>query len=159
MTWEKELEELGRRRALAENLGGKEKVDRQKAHGKLTARERIDAILDDGSFREIGKIAGRGVYDDQGDLEGFQPSNFIFGRGRINNAPVVASADDFTVRGGAADAAIHRKFSQAEQMAHELRLPLIRMIDGTGGGGSVRSLEDMGFTYVPFVPGLSLIHI
>ena len=153
MTWEKELEELGRRRALAENLGGKEKVDRQKAHGKLTARERIDAILDDGSFREIGKIAGRGVYDDQGDLEGFQPSNFIFGRGRINNAPVVASADDFTVRGGAADAAIHRKFSQAEQMAHELRLPLIRMIDGTGGGGSVRSLEDMGFTYVPFVPG------
>ncbi len=57
------------------------------------------------------------------------------------------------MRGGAADAAIHRKFAAAEQMAHELGLPLIRMIDGTGGGGSVRSLEQLGFTYVPFVPG------
>jgi len=57
------------------------------------------------------------------------------------------------VRGGAADASIHRKFTQAEQMASELRLPLIRMIDGTGGGGSVKMLEQMGFTYVPFVPG------
>src|SRR3546814_15391 len=38
-------------------------------------------------------------------------------------------------------------------MAHEYRLPLIRMIDGTGGGGSVKSLEDMGYTYIPHVPG------
>src|SRR3546814_7049535 len=66
---------------------------------------------------------------------------------------VVASADDFTVRGGAADAALHRKFVQCEAMAHEYRLPLIRMIDGTGGGGSVKSLEDMGYTYIPHVPG------
>ena len=57
--------------------------------------------------------------------------------------PVVASADDFTVRGGAADAALHRKFVQCEAMAHEYRLPLIRMIDGTGGGGSVKTLEDL----------------
>jgi propionyl-CoA carboxylase beta chain len=57
------------------------------------------------------------------------------------------------VRGGAADAAIHRKFALAEQMAHELKLPIVRMIDGAGGGGSVKSLETMGFTYVPFVPG------
>lgn len=153
MSWDKELEELHRRRRLAENLGGAEKVARQKARGKLTARERLAGILDTGSFREIGKIAGRGAYDDHGHLEDFQPSNFIFGRGRINDAPVVATADDFTVRGGAADAAIHRKFMLAEQMAHELGLPLLRMIDGTGGGGSVKSLEDMGFTYVPFVPG------
>ena len=153
MSWKKELDELRRREAMAEKMGGAEKLARQKSKGKLNARERMVGLLDPDSFREIGKIAGKGVYDDKGELTDFKPSNFIFGRGRINGAPVVASADDFTVRGGAADAAIHRKFGQAEQMAHELRLPLIRMIDGTGGGGSVKSLEDMGFTYVPFVPG------
>lgn len=149
----KDLEELRRRSALAEKMGGEEKLTRQHARGKLDARERLKRLLDKNSFREIGKIAGRGAYDDKGELTDFSPSNFIFGRGRINGSPVVASADDFTVRGGAADAAIHRKFGQAEQMAHELKLPLIRMIDGTGGGGSVKMLEDMGFTYVPFVPG------
>lgn len=153
MAWEKQLEELKRRAALAEKMGGAEKVARQHERGKLDARKRIRLLLDENSFREIGKIAGRGRYDDKGELTDFSASNFIFGRGRINGAPVVASADDFTVRGGAADAAIHRKFAQAEQMAHELKLPLIRMIDGTGGGGSVKMLEDMGFTYVPFVPG------
>lgn len=153
MSWEKEIEELRRRERFAEKMGGDEKVARQKSRGKLTARERLTAVLDPDSFREIGKIAGKGIYDDKGELADASPSNFIFGRGRINNEPVVATADDFTVRGGAADAAIHRKFVLAEQMAHELGLPLIRMIDGTGGGGSVKMLENMGFTYVPFVPG------
>ena len=153
MSWDKHLEDLKRRAALAEKMGGEEKLARQHARGKLDARERLQRLLDKNSFREIGKIAGRGSYGDNGELADFAPSNFIFGRGRINDAPVVASADDFTVRGGAADAAIHRKFAMAEQMAHELRLPLVRMIDGTGGGGSVKMLEDMGFTYVPFVPG------
>ncbi|MCB2097178.1 MAG: hypothetical protein KDE05_06050 [Parvularculaceae bacterium] len=153
MSWEKELEELKRRQALAEKMGGADKLARQKERGKLNARERIDALLDEGSFREIGKIAGRGTYAADGTLEDFSPSNFIFGRGRISGRTVVASADDFTVRGGAADAAIHRKFAMAEQMAHEMGLPLIRMIDGTGGGGSVKMLEQMGFTYVPYVPG------
>jgi len=134
-------------------MGGAAKLKRQKDRGKLNVRERMAMLLDEGSFREIGKIAGKGTYDAKGDLQDFAPSNFIFGCGDITGRPVVATADDFTVRGGAADAAIHRKFTQAEQMAHELRLPLIRMIDGTGGGGSVKMIEDMGFTYVPYVPG------
>lgn len=153
MSWEKELEELKRRRSLAEKMGGADKLQRQKERGKLNARERIDALLDRDSFREIGKIAGKGHYGDDGALEDFSPSNFVFGRGRIYGRNIIASADDFTVRGGAADAAIHRKFALAEQMAHEMGLPLIRMIDGTGGGGSVKMLEQMGFTYVPYVPG------
>ncbi len=152
-SWKPELDELTARRKLAEAMGGAEKVKRQKDRGKLNVRERMTMLLDAGSFREIGKIAGKGTYDARGDLKDFTPSNFIFGRGDIAGRPVVATADDFTVRGGAADAAIYRKFTQAEQMAHELRLPLIRMIDGTGGGGSVKMIEDMGFTYVPYVPG------
>lgn len=153
MSWEKELEELRQRQVWAEQMGGADKLERQKQRGKLNARQRLDAILDPGSFREIGKISGKGRYDKDGNLLSSAPSNFIFGKGLINNRPIVASADDFTVRGGAADAAIHRKFVLAEQMAHELKMPMLRMIDGTGGGGSVKTLEDMGFTYVPFVPG------
>ncbi|MGJ8535998.1 MAG: acyl-CoA carboxylase subunit beta [Parasphingopyxis sp.] len=153
MSWEKDIEELRRREALAEKMGGEEKLARQHGRGKLDARERLKRLVDAGSFREIGKIAGRGAYDEHGDLTDFSPSNFIFGRADIGARPVVASADDFTVRGGAADAALHRKFVQCEAMAHELGLPLIRMIDGTGGGGSVKTLETMGYTYVPMVPG------
>jgi acetyl-CoA carboxylase carboxyltransferase component len=153
MSWEKDIEELRHREKLAENMGGAEKVARQHDRGKLDARERLKRLVDPDSFREIGKIAGRGTYDENGDLTDFAASNFIFGRANIDARPVVASADDFTVRGGAADAALHRKFVQCEAMAHEMGLPLIRMIDGTGGGGSVKTLETMGYTYVPMVPG------
>lgn len=153
MTWQNEIDELNRRRALAEDMGGAEKVARQHGRGKMDARARIAALVDPGSFREIGKIAGRGHYDDSGDLAGFSASNFIFGRANVDGRAIVASADDFTVRGGASDAALHRKFVQCEAMAHEMRLPIVRMIDGTGGGGSVKTLETMGYTYVPMVPG------
>ena len=151
--WTPEVEDLARRRAMAEKMGGAEKVARQHSRGKMDARARLTALVDPGSFREIGKIAGRGAYDEDGNLVDLAASNFIFGRADIDGRPVVASADDFTVRGGAADAALHRKFVQCEGLAHEYRLPLIRMIDGTGGGGSVKTLEDMGYTYIPMVPG------
>ena len=153
MTWKPEVEELRTRRKLAEQMGGPEKVARQHSRGKLDARARIKGLVDPGSFREIGKIAGKGHYGPDGELLDLSPSNLVFGRANIENRPVVASADDFTVRGGAADAAIHRKFVQCEQMAHTLKIPLIRMIDGTGGGGSVKTLEDIGATYVPATPG------
>jgi len=96
MSWKKEIEELRKREKLAEKMGGAEKVARQKAKGKLNARERIDLFLDKNSFREIGKIAGKGSYDAKGDLEDMSPANFIFGRGRINKRPVVVGVDDFT---------------------------------------------------------------
>ena len=57
------------------------------------------------------------------------------------------------MRGGAADASIFAKQVHAERMAHDLRLPLVRLVDGTGGGGSVKSLDTMGRTYVPYNPG------
>ena len=155
--WSPELDELAQREAMAETMGGPEKVARQHNRGKLDARERIKRLLDADSFREIGKLAGTGQYDGDGQLIDSSPSNFIFGQGAINGRPVVASADDFTVRGGASDAAIYRKFVHAEQMAGEYGLPIIRMIDGTGGGGSVKSLEAMGYTYVPAVPGFEYI--
>lgn len=153
MAWEKELAEKKKREALAEKMGGEDKVARQHSRGKLDVRARIQKIVDAGSFREIGKLAGKGQYGPDGELEDFKPANMLFGKAIINRQPVVIVGDDFTVRGGAADAAIWRKGMMAEQMAHEYKLPLVRLIDGTGGGGSVKSLEDMGLTYVPFLPG------
>ena len=151
--WAKEISELRRRQAAAREMGGADKVRIQREKGKLTVRDRIAALLDTGSFRELGSIAGVGTYAPDGTLENFSPSNTIIGRGYIEGRPIVVSADDFTIRGGAADAAIHEKQIQAEQMANELRLPIVRLIDGTGGGGSVKLLETHGCTYVPACPG------
>ncbi|MGB1821367.1 MAG: methylmalonyl-CoA carboxyltransferase, partial [Ilumatobacteraceae bacterium] len=79
MTWEPELEELHQRERLAEQLGGADKVERQHHFGKLTIRERIDQVVDEGSFWEMGKAAGVATYDDEGNLIEFMPSNFVFG--------------------------------------------------------------------------------
>jgi len=56
-----ELSELTKRQKLAEKMGGADKLKRQKDRGKLNVRERMDILLDEGTFREIGKIAGKGV--------------------------------------------------------------------------------------------------
>jgi acetyl-CoA carboxylase carboxyltransferase component len=157
MTWEPEIAHLHEREALARRLGGTDKVARQKAAGKLTVRERIERLLDPGSFHEVGAIAGKAHYDEAGELRDFMPSNFVMGRGRIDSRPVVVGGDDFTVRGGAMDASIGSKQLHAEQMANELRLPLLRLIDGTGGGGSVRTLETDQRTYVPYNQGWDLV--
>ena len=133
-------------------MGGPEKVARQHAAGRLTVRERIDALLDPGSFHEIGALAGKATYE-SGELTELRPTNFVMGRGRIDGCPVVVGGDDFTVRGGAADASIFQKQVHAEQMARELRIPIVRLVDGTGGGGSVKSLDTLGRTYVPANPG------
>jgi acetyl-CoA carboxylase carboxyltransferase component len=152
MSWEADIEELRRREALARQMGGPDKVKRQHDAGRLTVRERIAQLLDPGSFHEVGALAGRAQYGDDGELEAFQPANFVLGRGRIDGRPVVVGGDDFTVRGGAADAAIRGKQVMSEQMANELRVPLVRLVDGTGGGGSVKTIETMGYTYVPANP-------
>jgi len=153
MSWKDEIEHLRKRQALARGMGGPEKLKRQKDAGRLNVRERIDLLLDPGSFTELGSITGTPQYDETGDLTGFTPANCIFGRGSIRGRRVAVVADDFTVRGGAADAAIIEKQIEAEKMAGELGLPLIRLIEGTGGGGSVKSILDMGASYVPFNPG------
>jgi acetyl-CoA carboxylase carboxyltransferase component len=153
MTWQPELDELARREALAAAMGGEESVERQRSRGKLTVRDRIALLVDEGSWRETGQIAGRATYGEDGTLTDLTPTNFVVGQGRVNGRPVVVQGDDFTVRGGAADASIWEKYVWPEKAANELRLPLVRLVDGTGGGGSVKSLEDMGFSYVPPLPG------
>src|SRR5262245_2099340 len=153
MSWERELKELRRREEFAEALGGAERVKRQHDGGRYTIRERIASLADADTFHEVGKIAGRAHYDERNDLAHFVPSNFVFGRARIDGRPVVIGGDDFTVRGGSADATIKEKHLQCEQMANEMRLPLIRLVEGSGGGGSVKTIETTGRANVPGVSG------
>ena len=157
MTWEPELEELRRREELARRMGGEERVDAP-ARERAADGARADraAVRRRARFHETGALAGRGDYDATASSTDFLPANMVVGQGAIDGRRAVVQGDDFTVRGGAADAAIWQKMVYAERLAHELRMPLVRLVDGTGGGGSVKSLETMGFTYVPFIPGWEL---
>jgi acetyl-CoA carboxylase carboxyltransferase component len=156
LSWQPEVDEIKRRVGLAKQMGGEANVARQHANGRLTVRERIERLLDPESFHETGALAGKAAYIN-GELIEFLPANFVFGRGRLDGRRVVVGGDDFTVRGGAADAAIGNKMGYAERMARELRLPMIRLVDGTGGGGSVKTLETTGRTYVPANPSWDIV--
>ena len=159
MTWQPELDELRAREAHAKMLGGADKIARQHAGGRLTVRERIDGLADAGTFHEIGAIAGKAEYDAAGNLTSLTPSNCVMGRAQIDGRPVMLLGDDFTVRGGSADATIREKPIMAERMACEFRLPLIRIIEGSGGGGSVKTIETTGRANLPGgVGGGALYH-
>ena len=72
MSWEDEVSELRRREELAKRMGGEQKVARQHAAGRLTVRERIDALLDPDSFHEVGALAGKAQYEGA-ELTDFRP--------------------------------------------------------------------------------------
>ena len=147
--WQQELEELRRRQADVREMGGAERIRRQHDGGRMTARERIDALVDKGTFHEIGTAAGTAQYDDKGNLIKLNASNNVMGRAQVDGRRVVISADDFTQRGGSADATIKDKAAYPEEMARELRIPIIRLIEGSGGGGSVKTIETTGRPNLP----------
>ena len=141
------LQELDLRRAAAREAGGAEAVAKWHAQGRMTARERIEALVDAGSFDELGLTTGKGSYDASGELRGFTPANCVMGRGEIGGRALMAVADDFTLRGGSSEGAVADKWIYAERMAYELRMPLVRLVDSVGG--SVKLLEQAGRTKIP----------
>ena len=128
MSWKPEIDELKKRAELAEELGGKKSRNYQHSIGKNTARERIDMLLDRNSFREMGKIAGKGEYDEHGNFINSTPSNAIIGKGLINQCKVAVSIDDFTIRGGSSEATIAEKGLYIERYALEMKMPLLRLV-------------------------------
>ncbi|NRA01810.1 MAG: propionyl-CoA carboxylase [Myxococcales bacterium] len=135
MSWKSEVEGIEERRRRSRELGGSEAVERQHQRGRLTIRERIDALLDPASFREQGPIAGHGETDEAGQLRSFAPANYVLGFGKLGGRPCVVGGEDFTQRGGSPNAAGLRKSVFAEELACRYRLPLVRFLEG--GGGSV----------------------
>jgi acetyl-CoA carboxylase carboxyltransferase component len=149
MSWKDEADEIAQRHQWAEQLGGAEAVAKHHARGRLTVRERIAALTDDGSFQEIGKLAGHARYED-GKLTRVTPTPYVMGLGKIDGLPVAIGGEDFTVRGGIATGNERRKGGRGgfvEDLAFEYRIPLINLIDGAGG--SVDSVRKRGFTAFP----------
>ena len=106
MSWKPEVDEIALRRQFAEQLGGEEAVRRQNAQGRLTARQRIDKLVDPDSWFEIGMLTGKATYDKDLKLERVRPANAIVGTARLNGRKVSLDIDDFTVRGGSSTRAI-----------------------------------------------------
>ena len=156
MSWQPEVDELKRRKEMAKAMGGPENVARQHGNGRLTVRERIERLIDPNTFHEVGALTGKPTYE--GDrLVSITPSNFVLGTARIDGRRVIVGGDDFTVRGGAADGVVGYKAGYGELMARELRLPIVRLVDGSGGGGSVKTLETTKATYVPANPSWDVV--
>jgi acetyl-CoA carboxylase carboxyltransferase component len=131
--WEREVEGIEGRRALAVKHGGAEAVARQHAQGRLTIRERIAGLCDPDSFREQGPIAGHSETDTEGNLVSFTPANYVVGIGRVDGRPCVVGGEDFTQRGGSPSPAGLRKSVHAEDLALSHRIPLLRFLEGAGG--------------------------
>ena len=135
MTWKKEVEDIKKREELSLKHGGEESVKIHHQKGRKTLRERLSIILDDGSFQEIGKIAGDAEYDENGELKDFTPANFLLGFGKINKRSVIIGGEDFTMKGGSPNPSGLRKSIYTEELALKYKIPLVRLHEG--GGGSV----------------------
>lgn len=155
--WSAEVDEINRRLEMAGQMGGPDKVEKQKSKGKLTARQRVQALVDEGSFTEVGALTGFADYDDNGELVDVTPANFIGGTARLDGRRVAVGVDDFTLRASSGDAAIHGKQIFLENYAREMRLPMVRLLDGASGGGSVKMALEHGFHYVPINPGWNAV--
>lgn len=148
MSWEKEVDELRRRIELARAMGGPERIAKQHEQGKLTARERIDLLADAGSFREFSGLTGQAAYEGD-ELVAFTPKPSVDGICRVDGRKAVVSAGDFTVRGGSGGTGLGSLGAEPRppERALEARLPYVRLLDAAGG--SVKSFEAMGRTYLP----------
>ena len=147
MTWKPEVDEIERRKQFAYRMGGEEGIRRQHKGGRLTARERIDKLVDPDSWFEIGAMAGKGEYDKEGNLLNVRPLNAIIGTGRTGGRKVSLDVDDYTIRGGSSEASISEKWIYSENYALEHRIPLVRLVESAGG--SVRLVEQQGNTKIP----------
>ena len=123
MGWQEEGDAIRRRRELAKQQGGEEGVARQHAKGRLTIRERVDRLLDAGSFDELGEGAGVPEFDADGQLQDFQPANFVLGFGRVQGRAVIVGGEDFTLKGGSPNPAGLRKSVYASSWRCSTRCP------------------------------------
>ena len=142
--WQSTLDQVSTLQAMAKErlaVGSQDPgVVRQRDRNKLTCRERIELLLDADSFHEVGSVTGFASYDDEGNIVAFTPANHVGGWGTIEQRTTIVCADDFTSRGGHADGAIGAKSSHLDRLSIEMRVPSVRLLDGSSGGGSVAAM-------------------
>ena len=127
--WEALLSELRQRQQAAVAQGGEERIARQHRRGRLTARERVEALADAGSFREYGALAG-------GQHPAGRPAvpadGLVAGMAHIDSRRCVILAEDFTVQGGSIGHPNAAKRARLVRLALEQRCPLVVLLDGAG---------------------------
>ncbi|MGA1803627.1 acyl-CoA carboxylase subunit beta [Rhizobium sp. HT1-10] len=126
------LEELAARREAARLGGGQARIDAQHARGKLTARERIDVLLDEGSFEEFGMFVQHRSSDFGMQDNRIAGDGVVTGWGTVNGRTVFVFAKDFTVFGGSLSEAHAEKIIKLQDMALKNRAPIIGLYDAGG---------------------------
>ncbi|KAI9371363.1 carboxyl transferase [Aspergillus egyptiacus] len=128
---------------------------RQKQAGKLWVRERIEQLLDPDSFEEVGSLSGTVQWEKTGPMRekpvDFVPSNNVQGIGKLRGRRVVVTVDDFSLRSGHADGASAGRTIYMEKLAVALKIPVVKLVDGSSGGGSVTTIRKAGWSYLPYV--------
>jgi propionyl-CoA carboxylase beta chain len=132
MTLENRFEELHRRNRAAELAGGEDRISRQHAAGKKTARERLDLLLDKGSFAEMDRFVVHQSHDFGMAEQRIPGDGVVTGSGRIHGRPVFVFAQDFTVFGGSLSEAYARKICKIMDLAMKTGVPVIGLNDSGG---------------------------
>ncbi len=143
MPIDKKLQELRRREKLAEFGGGKQRIDRQHQAGKLTARERINLLLDEGSFQETDKLVVHNCHDFGMEKKRVYGDGVVTGYGTIEGRTVYIFAQDFTVFGGSLSAANAAKIVKIMDLAMKVGAPMIGLND-SGGARIQEGVESLG---------------
>ncbi|KIW96314.1 uncharacterized protein Z519_03383 [Cladophialophora bantiana CBS 173.52] len=142
---------------------------RQKTSGKLWSRERIATLLDPQTWREVGSVTGTVTWEKDSvnpqaeHVRAFTPSNNPQGFGRVTcprtglKRQIYLTSDDFSVRAGHADGSVAIKTLYGEKLALRLKVPVVKLVDGSSGGGSVSTIMTQGYSYMPHVTVLSTV--
>ena len=123
---------LEERRQVARQGGGEKRIDAQHARGKLTARERIDLLLDPGSFEEIDMFVEHDCHEFGMEERKIPGDGVVTGWGTVNGRPIYVYAKDFTVFGGSLSRAHSRKINKVQDMALRNGTPIIGILDAGG---------------------------
>ncbi len=126
------LNDLAARRAEAHAGGGERRIAAQHAKGKLTARERIELLLDEGSFEELDTFVTHRITDFGMDAQKIPGDGVVTGHGTVSGRPVFVFSKDFTVFGGSLSEAHAQKIMKVQDMALRNRAPIIGLFDAGG---------------------------
>ncbi|MBL8182268.1 MAG: acyl-CoA carboxylase subunit beta [Blastocatellia bacterium] len=126
------IEQLKERSAIAELGGGEARIEKQRASGKLTARERIDFFLDDGSFEEFDKFVTHRSTDFGLDKQKFPGDGVVTGHGLVDGREVFVFAQDFTIFGGSLSETHAQKICKVMDMAMKVGAPVVGLNDSGG---------------------------
>src|SRR6185437_16782623 len=132
MSVHSKLKELERRNALAEEAGGEARRERQHSEGKLSARERVHLLLDEGSFEEADRLVTHRCADFGMDQQQIPGDGFITGHGRIHGRVVFVFAQDFTVFGGSLSETNAAKIIKLMDTAMRVGAPILGLNDSGG---------------------------